>query len=365
MKPKHPITAALGALVLSCQGPAAVLAQEAAVGGAAAASPHAAITEAHRVRALDTLDRRLAHYVMVERTPAIRARLAGRRADYVALTDPEAFRQAINADLLAVSGDKHLQVWLEARSRDDVAAEGPGPSMEQRASEEARNGWGVREARVLDGGVAYLNLASFSGHPDSPAAIDVTMARLAGARALVLDLRDNLGGGEVALRQLMGHFAPQPMRLEDIQFRRCKPDPSDPEGCVQDGRDVFERFANPVAEPTFPTQPILVLVGPGTFSAAEAVAYGLQAADRATIIGEATGGGANPSITMDLGPWFTVVMPVGEARHPATGTNWEGVGVRPDLAAPPERALDEALRLIGQTAGRPEPYRSASGGGGL
>lgn len=346
MKLRHMMTAALGALVLSCQGPAAVLAQEAAAGGAAG-SPHAAITAAHRERALDTLDRRLAHYVRVERTPAIRARLAGRRAAYLALTDPEAFRQAINADLLAAAGDKHLQVWIEGRSRDDVAAEGPGQTMEQMAAEEARNGWGVREAKVLDGGVGYLNLASFSGHPDSAAAIDATMAKLAGARALVLDLRDNLGGGEVALRQLMGHFAPQPMRLEDIQFRRCKPNPDDPEDCVPDGRDTFERFANAVAEPTFPTQPIMVLVGPGTFSAAEAVAYDLQAAGRATVIGEVTGGGANPSIAMDLGPWFTVIMPIGEARHPATGTNWEGVGVQPDVAVPAERALGEALRRVG------------------
>ena len=346
MKLRHMMTAALGALVLSCQGPAAVLAQEAAAGGAAA-SPHAAITAAHRARALDTLDRRLAHYVRVERTPAIRARLAGRRAAYLALTDPEAFRQAINADLLAASGDRHLQVWIEGRSRDEVLAAGPGPTMEQMAAEEARNGWGVREARVLDGGVGYLNLASFSGHPDSAAAIDATMAKLAGARALVLDLRDNLGGGEVALRQLMGHFAPTPMRLEDIQFRRCKPNPDDPEDCVPDGRDAFERFANAVAEPTFPSQPILVLVGPGTFSAAEAVAYDLQAAGRATVIGEVTGGGANPSIAMDLGPWFTVIMPIGEARHPATGTNWEGVGVQPDVAVPADRALEEALRRVG------------------
>ncbi|MDQ7813648.1 S41 family peptidase, partial [Brevundimonas sp.] len=287
------------------------------------------------------------HYVRVERTPAIRARLAGRRNVYMALTDPEAFRQAINADLLAASGDKHLQVWIEGRSRDDVAAEGPGPTMEQMGAEEARNGWGVREARVLDGGVGYLNLASFSGHPDSAAAIDATMAKLAGARALVLDLRDNLGGGEAALRQLMGHFAPQPMRLEDIQFRRCKPNPDDPEDCVPDGRDTFERFANAVAEPTFPTQPIMVLVGPGTFSAAEAVAYDLQAAGRATVIGEVTGGGANPSIAMDLGPWFTVIMPIGEARHPATGTNWEGVGVQPDVAVSADRALEEALRRVG------------------
>lgn len=342
MKTRHLITAALGAVLLSCQGPAAVLAQE-----AAAASAHVAVTAADRERALDTLDRRLAHYVRIERTPAIRARLAVRRETYMALTDPEAFRQAINADLLAASGDKHLQVWLEARSRDEVAAAGGPPTMEQMGAEEARNGWGVREAKVLDDGVAYLNLASFSGHPDSAAAIDATMARLAGARALVLDLRDNLGGGEVALRQLMGHFAPEPMRLEDIQFRRCKPDPADVEGCVPDGRDTFERFANPVAAPAFPDQPIVVLVGPGTFSAAEAVAYDLQAAGRATIIGEATGGGANPSTGMDLGPWFTVIMPIGEARHPLTGTNWEGVGVQPDVAVPAGQALAEALGRLG------------------
>jgi hypothetical protein len=44
MKLRHLMTAALGGLVLSCQGPAAVLAREALTNGAA--SPHAAITEA-------------------------------------------------------------------------------------------------------------------------------------------------------------------------------------------------------------------------------------------------------------------------------------------------------------------------------
>ena len=37
MKPRHLMTAALGALLLSCQGPAAVLDQEAAAVGAAGA----------------------------------------------------------------------------------------------------------------------------------------------------------------------------------------------------------------------------------------------------------------------------------------------------------------------------------------
>lgn len=345
---KRWMTAGLGALVLSCQGPAAVLAQEASA-SASAASPHAAITAAHRERALDVLDRRLAHYVMAERTPAIRARLAERRDAYMALSDPEAFRAAINADLLAVSGDKHLQVWIEPRSRDDVIAQGPPPTMEQMSAEEAKNGYGVRGARMLDGGVAYLDLAYFSGHPDSDAAIDAAMVKLAGARALVIDLRNNGGGGEAALRRLMGHLSATPMRLEDIQMRRCAPDPADPEGCLQDGaRDVMVRTADAVAAPAFPTQPIYVLTSSGSFSAAEAVAYALQAEGRAKVVGEVTGGGANPSIAMDLGPWFTVIMPIGVAQHPRTGTNWEGVGVKPDVAVPADKALDEALRLAAQ-----------------
>lgn len=342
---KRWMTAALGGLVLSCQGPAAVLAQEASP-AAPAAAPHAAITAADRERALAILDRRMAHYVMADRTPAIRARLVDRHDAYMALTDPEAFRAAINADLLAVSGDKHLQVWIEPRSRDDVMAEGPPPTMEQMSAEEARNGYGVRGARMLDGGVAYLDLAYFSGHPDSGAAIDGTLAGLAGARALVIDLRNNGGGGEAALRRLMGHLAPAPMRLENIVMRRCAPDPADPEGCVQDGsRDVIERWADAVAAPAFPTQPIYVLTSSGSFSAAEAVAYALQAEARATVVGETSGGGANPSMGMDLGPWFTVIMPIGVAQHPKTGANWEGVGVSPDVAVPADQALAEALRL--------------------
>ena len=76
MKIRHLMTAALGALMLSCQGPAAVMAQETAAGAAEAAvgaDPRAAITEAHRMRALDTLDRRLAHYVRGARIAGVRS----------------------------------------------------------------------------------------------------------------------------------------------------------------------------------------------------------------------------------------------------------------------------------------------------
>ena len=46
-------------------------------------------------------------------------------------------------------------------------------------------------------------------------------------------------------------------------------------------------------------------------------------------------------------PRLPRVMPVGEARHPVTGTNWEGVGVQPNVAVPADRALETALLLAG------------------
>ena len=42
---------------------------------------------------------------------------------------------------------------------------------------------------------------------------------------------------------------------------------------------------------------------------------------------------------------YTVVIPFARAFDPKTGEGWEGSGVAPDIAVPPEKALDEALRL--------------------
>jgi hypothetical protein len=41
-------------------------------------------------------------------------------------------------------------------------------------------------------------------------------------------------------------------------------------------------------------------------------------------------------------------MPSGRGENPTTGTNWEGVGVKPDVAVPAADALKTALGLLGQ-----------------
>ncbi|HET6980827.1 MAG TPA: S41 family peptidase, partial [Myxococcaceae bacterium] len=81
-----------------------------------------------------------------------------------------------------------------------------------------------------------------------------------------------------------------------------------------------------------------------TFSGGEELAYDLQSLRRATLIGETTGGGANLTGGHTLDDWFVIAVPWARAVNPVTKSNWEGVGVRPDVATKATAALDEALR---------------------
>jgi hypothetical protein len=59
----------------------------------------------------------------------------------------------------------------------------------------------------------------------------------------------------------------------------------------------------------------------------------------ATIIGEVTGGGANPGGDNIATDRFTVWIPTGRAINAITKTNWEGTGVQPDIEVPANDAL--------------------------
>jgi FtsP/CotA-like multicopper oxidase with cupredoxin domain len=93
---------------------------------------------------------------------------------------------------------------------------------------------------------------------------------------------------------------------------------------------------------------VFVLTSPETFSGGEELAYDLQTFKRGMVVGEVTGGGANPGGPESLGHQFVVNMPSGQAVNPVTGGSWEGVGVRPDVAVPAPQALSNAHRLAVQ-----------------
>ena len=87
-------------------------------------------------------------------------------------------------------------------------------------------------------------------------------------------------------------------------------------------------------------KPVYVLTSGSTFSAAEGFTYHLRSFERATVVGEQTRGGAHPVRLMKINERFRISVPFARAVNPLTGTNWEGVGVKPHIRT----SRGEALR---------------------
>jgi hypothetical protein len=98
---------------------------------------------------------------------------------------------------------------------------------------------------------------------------------------------------------------------------------------------------------SFAGVPVYVLTSSRTFSGGEEFAYDVKALGRATLVGELTGGGANPTGGVPLGNGFVASIPFGRPENPITGSNWEGHGVDPDIAVPAGEALGVALERLG------------------
>jgi hypothetical protein len=101
-----------------------------------------------------------------------------------------------------------------------------------------------------------------------------------------------------------------------------------------------------------------------TFSGGESFAYNLQMLGRARTVGETTGGGANPSWPLAIDSKFRIMVPFASAINPVSHTNFEGVGVKPDIAVPEAAALDTAHRVALEelvAASKDADYRRSMG----
>jgi C-terminal processing protease CtpA/Prc len=63
------------------------------------------------------------------------------------------------------------------------------------------------------------------------------------------------------------------------------------------------------------------------------------------VVGEKTAGAARPFTVYDLGPAVRMHLPDRRLENPHTGTDWQGVGVVPDVAVPPAHPRETAHRL--------------------
>jgi carboxyl-terminal processing protease len=166
------------------------------------------------------------------------------------------------------------------------------------------------EHRLLEGNVGYLRFNVFLMPLLDP--IRLAVDELAGADALVLDLRGNPGG--------VGGMAMAVARL----FHRERSDL----GAIR-FRNFTQRLLVFPAEEAF-DGPMAILADEATASTSEILAAGMQAEGRAVIVGRRTSGQVLPSLVEILPTGARLQYAVADYVSP-DGTLLEGSGVEPDV----------------------------------
>lgn len=262
----------------------------------------------------------------------IRARL--KNNEYAQISSAREFAKKLTEDLRSVSRDKHLGVIYSYNSI-PVRAQQNQPTTEERQRNEMMmrlNNYAFAKAEVMPGNVGYIDLRGFTDSALGAETVAAAMNFINNSDALIFDLRQNGGGQAEMVALISSYLFNEKTHLNDLYMR--------------EGNQTEESWTNPqVSGKKYLGKDVYVLTSNKTFSAAEEFANDLKVLKRATIVGETTGGGANPNRFVRLADHFMLSVSIGRAINPVTKTNWEGTGVEPDVKVNKEVALKTAYLL--------------------
>ena len=174
----------------------------------------------------------------------------------------------------------------------------------------------LREMRAKchrEANAGYIALESFDDAADTAFA-DAVFAETEGRDALVFDLRTNKGGhlADKVIAMMCG------ILHDRLDFRNAD----------NENAYIFNRHG----KAAFPDLPVVVLIGPGTYSNAEEFAHAMKTLKRAKLVGVETPG-------MVIGVSRRPILDYGEANLPGIGfflpdgTDMDTNGAKPDVEA--------------------------------
>ena len=252
---------------------------------------------------------------------------------------PEQLADKLNIEIEAVSHDAHFVVMAGDMTgmRNVPPTEPHSPTAPLNESELRfllSENFGIANANVLPGNIGWIAIRPqfYRPAPEVRERLTMAMTVVSETLGLVVDLTETIGGDPRSVAHLLSYFFDRPPFVVNRFKWRNLP--------------VEEYWTN--AEPGGPKygekRPVVVLVGESSFSAAEEFAYDMQVLGRGIVVGQKTPGAANHAIPVALAGGFTAFIPKARAENPVTGSNWEGVGVRPSVAAKPPTV--EAARQV-------------------
>ncbi len=186
----------------------------------------------------------------------------------------------------------------------------------------------VRDVRLLPGGIGYVQLTQFVERTADEFAKALNQLQTQGAKALVIDLRNNPGGLLDSVVDVAGNFFPKGELIVYTQGRDTK-----------DREDYRADHSRPPL-----TLPVAVLINAGSASAAEILAGALKDTHRAVVVGERSFGKGSVQSIYKLGAGGGLRLTIARYYTPSGAVIHEH-GVPPDVEVVMTPDEDRSLAL--------------------
>lgn len=271
---------------------------------------------------------------------AERVILRSARAGHYAGLDDAALAGRLTADAQTVLHDDHFGVMQGAMG----ANPGGGPSRPHQAPHRptpedlaflSADNFGVRRVEVLAGNVGRIEIRAQFYRPidEVRARYAAAMALVSDTSALIVDCSNTIGGDPKSVALFLSYvFDREPFVLNRFVWRNLPV-------------EEFVTTRTPGGPIYGEQKPLVVMLSANSFSAAEEFAYDVQVLRRGVVVGQKTNGAANHSLPTVVQGRFTVFIPQARAENPITRTNWEGVGITPDVETEPATTAVTAHRV--------------------
>jgi len=287
---------------------------------------------------------------------------------YSEITDIREFQEVLTADLIVISKDGHLSlrpksvmgkagpikvVVKKEPGNDDKSEKVVKVTEEDGKTEKTTKepeesilkslpgfgkyyNYGFEKVERLSGNIGYLDLRVFDDprNEDAKATAEGAMAFLANSDAIIIDVRKNKGGTGAMANLLESYFfSNEPVHLLTNTTRYMG------ETFTQEDWTLEE-----INGKRLPKIDFYLLISNMTGSAAEHFVFALKGQNRATLVGETTGGAGHNVGFFPVLDLYDLAVPIGRTYNPETGEGWQETGIDPHIEVSSDKALEIAHR---------------------
>jgi len=267
---------------------------------------------------------------------------------YSAYTDRSEFANHLTMDLENLSNDTHFRLSYNPGLAAEMIKQESHEVLEEsliahEAHIEKWHNYGFKELRILDGGIGYLDLRLFFATYYAGEVAVAAMNFFSNCNAVIIDLRYNGGGWDDMVNFLLSYFTES---RDEIVFSVAQ--------YTIDSSYYAGKTISYVPGKRLTGVPVYVLISRSTASAAEAFASKIKYINsHAVLVGETSAGAENPISRIVIGDEFILDIPSWRSVYQKYDTDWQGIGIKPDIEAAAEKALDVAhidvLRRLSET----------------